>query len=293
MLTYNIIPYNKASASVKELKNNFERCTILSPNSPRLVKLLNGERTTNKHVFIKWGKTDFDIRLSELSNNPNILLLNNRDLSNYTNKLKFFETFKNTATANAYLPEVYYTKETAHRYWDTVGRRTTEDNKIILVERQSLNGTGGDGIRFLTKNTAPSTNGRLWTVYIPKKHEYRVHISKTGIIAVQKKFLPMGSAREDAHAKQLQFSLRNYANGWRYQIVEQDQVPGNVLSAAGRIINSGRHTADFCALDIIHKESNGNSFVLEANTAPGVSSPLTEKYTQYFKAQTLTHFGEQ
>lgn len=286
--TFNFIPYNKASASVKVLRQAINGVT-LSSQSPRLERLFNGDRATNNHVFIKWGKTAHDTQLNSLDNRDGVLLLNNKDLSNYTNKRKFFEMLSGTGVV-PYLPQVFNTRNDALLFWNSRAREAAE-NEIILVERQSLTDSGGNGIKFLTRRVGPTDRGMLWTSYIKKKHEYRVHASKTGIIAIQKKFLPLGVASSDEHTRQTQFSLRNYNNGWRYQLSSLEDTPQCVLEAVNRFINSGKNIADFCALDIIYNEASRTAFILEANTAPGVSSPLTDKYVEYFREKANEYFG--
>lgn len=289
MVHINLIPYNKYSASAAEIRAALPRgSSILTERSPRLTKVLAGEQPTHDHVFVKWGSSTIDDRLSSMQNTGKTLFLNCSDNTPYTNKKEFFRRFRNGNLA-MYMPKVIYSADEAYGYLQANISAVDDVNRIYLVERTRLNDTNGNGIRFITRN---SEIGRasLWTSYIRKNKEYRVHIGKGRVIAIQEKYLPLGIASNDQHTRQFQFALRNFNNGWRYNLLDYSSptIPGSLKQAVTLFLEHEQHTLDFCALDIVTTSRN-SSYILEANTAPGLSGPMVGNYIQYFQDRAREH----
>ena len=78
--------------------------------------------------------------------------------------------------------------------------------EIVAVAMTLLRGCGGRGIQLID-NVDDLPYFALYTRYVKKSDEYRVHIFMGTIIFLQKKMLRNGSEGNN-------FQIRNYANGW-------------------------------------------------------------------------------
>lgn len=291
-MQFSIIPYNVRSASAKLLKRTLQRkghsAIFLGQTSPRVDRLLSEDRTLTGHNFILWGGTTLNGWVP-----PAVMTENNRffgtgTASHLTNKREFFNTFRSSDIVSPYLPRVFYNLDDANSFLHGANQAGTR--YPVLVERQVLNGTNGDGILFL-KNTDTATRlANLWTQYIRKTHEYRVHVVGNDIIHTQIKKIPTASlAGVTEEAKQDIFTLRNFDNGWRYST--DTDLPGPVFTAASSFISAinrkrttGVHIPDVYALDIVYNSRHACAYILEANRAPGLSEVTVEKYADAFIA---------
>lgn len=113
---------------------------------------------------------------------------------------------------------------------------------------------------------------------IDKVSEWRVHSGDflgRRLLIVQKKFLPEFNNMEDE-------VVWNFKNGWRFSTTFSIRlIPDGLVGEAEAAVKSlGLH---FGAVDIVESRS-GEVFVLEVNTAPGLTCPATqEPYFKFFK----------
>ena len=150
--------------------------------------------------------------------------------------------------------------------WFTRKEDVVRGPNEIIVERHSLTGSGGEGIRIVRPgeevNTAP-----LYTQYIRKAQEYRVHVVFGKAVAVQQK-----RRREGVDMTKDQQLIRNHENGWVFCIEDIDPDEKERLSMlALRAMTA--HRLDSGAVDIVKQTRTGDLYVLEVNTCPGLSSP--------------------
>jgi hypothetical protein len=120
-------------------------------------------------------------------------------------------------------------------------------------------------------------NAPLYTQYVKKKHEYRVHALRkpgknTQTIITQRKAKKNGV--EDAN-----FMVRNLANGFVYLI--DNNPPDCVVDEAKKALESTGLA--FGAVDVIFNEHQNRAYVLEVNTAPGLEERTAEAYAKAFK----------
>jgi hypothetical protein len=100
--------------------------------------------------------------------------------------------------------------------------------------------------------------------YLIKKREYRVHSFRGEVIRVQHKRRKRGIEQDGA--------IRSLANGWVFCKVHQDDwctLPEGLLDLGNRAVSA--LGLDFGAADII-QDKHGKLYVLEVNTAPGLTS---------------------
>lgn len=202
-------------------------------------------------VVINWGDSQLpkNLQASEVLNSPRVL-------GAMTNKLKFFELMVDT---DVRIPE-FTTDRIVATQWVADGG--------IAVERHKLAGHSADGLRIV-ENSLDIRAAPLYTKYVPKKDEFRVHFFKGEIIDTQQK-----KKRLDFEGE-ANFKVRNHANGFIYARNEIE-VPEDVLVQARRTIAACG--LDFGAIDIIYNQKNREAYVLEVNTAPGLAGETVEVY---------------
>ena len=146
------------------------------------------------------------------------------------------------------------------------------DEAFPIVCRTILNGHSGRGI-VIANQRDELVNAPLYVRYMKKRDEYRIHVGRMGIIAIQRKAIPNGTNPTDTR-------IRNHHNGYVFvrnnveppeQVVEQARL---AIAALG---------LDFGAVDIIWNNHHQLATVLEVNTAPGLEGQTINDYTNYFR----------
>lgn len=161
---------------------------------------------------------------------------------------------------------------------------TTDKTKAIewlsqghtVCARQKLNASGGEGL-VLFDAMDKFVEAPLWTLYIKKKEEYRIHVMDGEVISIQRKALKKDFDGGDAP---IDHRIRNLANGF---IFARDGVepPQEVLEQSKLCIS--KLGLDFGAVDIIWNDRKQHSFILEVNTAPGLEGTTIDDYAKGFK----------
>lgn len=217
-------------------------------------------RPNRRDVVINWGSTD------DLSRFPRGLNL--RGIQQASNKLSFFRTVSEAAPG--ILPA----------FWENPA--DIPDEAFPVVCRTSLAGHSGEGI-VIAETRDGLVAARLYTKYIPKQHEYRIHVGKFAdpdrgprIISVQRK------ARRHDHDNP-DWRVRNLQNGFVYARADVNP-PDCVIDVACRALCCTE--LDFGAVDVIFNERQNRAYVLEINTAPGISGTTVDDYVDYFNETT-------
>lgn len=147
----------------------------------------------------------------------------------------------------------------------------------FIVGRELLAGQGGEGIVLFTNVHKLLANDevKLYTEYVPKKEEFRVHVFQGRIVDVQRK-----ARRLDLPDDQVDYKIRNLANGFIFARADINP-PEDVLMQGLKIMdNLG---LDFGAVDVIWNERREKAYVLEVNTAPGLQGSTLDIYVNEFK----------
>lgn len=141
------------------------------------------------------------------------------------------------------------------------------DSKQI-VARALTNASEGRGVSIHQRDDE-LPRVPLYTAYIPKKKEFRVHVYNGEVIDVAEKRKRRGE-NPDRNTQ-----IRNTANGYvfcRTDVVEPDDLRSTALAAVTAL---GRTQG---AVDIIYNEKQNKSFVLEVNSRPGMEGTTCQKY---------------
>jgi hypothetical protein len=138
-----------------------------------------------------------------------------------------------------------------------------------VVVRRILNGHEGRGIEI---HSMPEDipHAPLYTKYVPKSAEYRVHMVAGNVIDVQQKVL-----RRSVDPDTANWGVRNSANGFVFQR-QNINVPEDVkLQSTLALRASG---LDFAAADVVWHHRRAKAYVLELNTAPGIEGSTITSY---------------
>ncbi len=252
-----VVPYKMGSQSAKALATALDTKRL---NKERAERFVGGLHKT----LINWGNSTIQLPQmlkSRILNKPEAVRI-------ATNKLTFFTTVKDTGLTPKFFTSMGDVKDAF-----------ANGTKVIMA-RTVLTGHSGDGIVVMSSDD-PSTwvEAPLYTEYVPKKDEYRVHVHRINnerkpvVFFSQRKAMVKG--RENAD-----FKIRNLQNGFIYanKDVEPPQV---VLDAALSLFE--HIDLDFGAVDIIYNEKKNTAYVLEVNTAPGLAGTTMEKYAGIFR----------
>ena len=180
-----------------------------------------------------------------------------------TDKLRTFQKFQEAEFKD--VPEWTTDRQQAATWLEAGG---------VAMCRTILNGHSGRGI-VVAERADQLVPAPLYTLYVKKKKEFRVHVGFGVVVDVQEK----RQRREDNTNAEREFRVRNLQTGWVY-CREQINEPRLLReTACGAIDALG---LDFGAVDLIYNEKQDRVYVLEVNTACGLEGTTLENYAQLF-----------
>lgn len=245
-----IYPYASGSKSVKALKKTIN-CKIIKREHSKF-------KGSQEKVVVNWG-------CSSLPDNVlNSIIVNNPlNVKNASDKRKFFELVGDLSVPSTTDIEVA-------KGWIKDGYK--------VVIRNVVNGHSGEGIEIVDKEEALHA-APLYTKYVNKKEEYRIHVFKGKVFFVQRK-----ARDKSVPDEKVNWKVRNVKGGFIFANKDVD-VPKVAKESA--IIIAQKLGLDFCAIDMIYNEKGNKWYALEANTAPGLQGRTLEKYCEQFKKINL------
>lgn len=209
-----------------------------------------------RKVVVNWGSSSIP---EQVSQNGTRIINRPEAVSNSANKLNFFRTVSDDLTVPS---------TTEH----AVALSWLEEGSTVIA-RTVLNGHSGNGIQIMVPND-PSTfiQAPLYTKYVKKRDEYRIHVCNGRVISVQRKAL----SEELLNGREPNWLIRNHSNGFVFAR-EGVEAPQDVLDKS---IEAVRQLGlDFGAVDIIYNTRHARGYVLEVNTAPGLVGTTLTDYT--------------
>lgn len=243
-----LYPYKTGSEGAKQL--------ALALNIKRIKHNNSNFKGSPMKQVINWGAGTLpdEVLKCDVINHPD-------DVKEVSNKLTFFQKYEGVCN----LPEYTTEKEVAAEWLD---------NGSMCVCRKVLTGSGGEGIVMaLTRDEL--VDAPLYTKYVKKKDEYRIHFFNGEVFDVQRK----ARALEVVDDK-VNWQVRNHENGFVF--VRQDVVtPPSVSEEAKKFIEATG--LDFGAIDIIYNAKEDKGYILEVNTAPGLTGTTLENYVKEFQ----------
>lgn len=252
-----IYPYKMGSESASELATSL--------NAGRVYPDGNYSPKTG-HVIINWGSS-VSPAWADVARRRGVIFLNTPSaVARATNKLKTFEYLRQNGVT---VPE-FTTDMALANHW--------LDDGFTVIERHSLSGNSGVGIRVVndTDDNVESTltSAPLYTKYIPKKKEFRVNVFRGEVIDYAQKKKRGTENRGPEFNKYICSSEM----GWVFCKNDIDHIDAVKVAAVAAVRALG---LDFAAVDIMFHRNT--AYVLEVNTAPGMSPSTLEKYVLKFR----------
>lgn len=202
--------------------------------------------------LINWGCSGIVNNLVNLLNQP-------RQVSLASNKLRSFEAFDEN--------EVGSVPWSAQR----LDAQAWLDDGRTVVARTVLTGHSGNGI-IIVEPGDELPDAPLYTRYISKTHEYRIHVVRDQVIDVQRKI-------RDPEREPTTWKVRSHENGFMF-VRNNVQIDDAIRELAVNAVQA--LGLDFGAVDII-SDKHGASYILEINTAPGLEGQTITSYAEAFR----------
>lgn len=189
-------------------------------------------------------------------------------VASVANKLSFFQAMDVAEQQLSPAPRVvpWTNDQLEARRWTAEGH--------TVVARTVLSGHSGQGIVICGPGDVDFPDARLYTRYVKKSAEFRVHVFDGEVIDVQRKI------RDPNRGEPLDWKVRSHANGFIY-VRNEIVVPEDVREQARRAM--GRSGLVFGAVDVIFNDREQAAYVLEINTAPGLTGQTVETYANAFR----------
>ena len=241
-----IYPYKMASQSAKALANALG--TKRLKHDGKMIAL----------PFINWGASKIKRQV-----HPGVGIYNHpKAVAIASDKLMTFMCLDQIVNIPDYTTDMVEAQE-----WLNAG--------TTIVERHTLTGHSGEGIRLVNFDDELSPDAKLYVRYIKKQDEYRLHVFTGGVFFIQRKARAL-----DVPDDEVNWQVRNHANGFIYanQNVELPDVAKQMATEAIRTLG-----LDFGAVDLIYNARQNKFYVLEVNTAPGLHGSTLEAYTKKFQ----------
>lgn len=157
--------------------------------------------------------------------------------------------------------------------WTTDFQKAKEwfDKGKYVVARKILNGNSGKGIVLCHKDSQQLIQAPLYTLYKPKRNEYRAHVVCGKVVEIVQKKRRAGYEADD--------KIRNHGRGWVF-CRDGIYIPDGINTVAISAVKSCG--LQFGAVDIIWNEKENQCYVLEVNTAPGIENTTVIQYAKAF-----------
>lgn len=216
------------------------------------------EYPTQKDVLLNWGSHSIETSYTHVKK-----IINKPDkVHEASEKVSFFTIMGKDVR----VPEWTTDYKTALKW--------VKDGSVV-VGRKYTNASGGKGITFID-DLDSFVQVPLYTKYIPKKHEFRVHIGFGKVFDIQKKLLRKHDEEgQEIDPTTIDHRLRSHSNGFIF--ARNDiETPKDVLDQA--LASYNKLGLDFGAFDVIYQDSSKRAYVLEVNTAPGLEGTTADNY---------------
>ena len=246
------MPYSTHSESAADLS---EKMGVLR------IKRENSKLEYSSHrIIINWGCKAFPydwLNYSEVLNTPNAC-------RQWGNKINFFRNAEHEGIVTP-------------RYW----RTPYEIPEGVKTFGRTANGHLGRNV--LRPDDQGWANSDLFVEQIDKSSEYRAYFFNGNVLAIYKVVLPNGVEAKDP-------DIRSYENGYIFQR-NNVKIPAAVEMQAQQFaskMSQCPYGLDFGGIDLMYRAEDQKSFILEANTAPGITGYTTRKFAEAFQ-QYLDH----
>lgn len=252
-----IYPYNMGSESAKQLAEMLEVSRVYSDGrySPK-----------SAHFIINWGSSTVPNWYAEAMRRGTKVLNKPESVAMASNKLKTFQALER---AGIMVPKFTTSRSVAQEWLDA---------DFTVVERHELQGNSGSGIRLVSAMDesleSELTSAPLYTKYIPKKKEFRVHVFRGQVFDYAQK----RKRRTEERPANFNKYICSTEMGWLFCKTDIEHIQA-VKDIAVRAVSA--LGLDFAAVDIIYHKDR--AYVLEVNTAPGMAPSTLRSYVDAVK----------
>jgi hypothetical protein len=225
-----------------------------------------------KSFIVNWGNSAFGYASDGVVNRPFAV-------GKMTNKVTFFET----------------TKGSKDVLDNTSDRSVAIGWNSTVFARTKVSASGGKGIVVFDPETDDADQmppAPLYTRYVPKTHEYRLHLARSlkgtefQVLLAQRKVFVKTPERPSP----LDWKVRSHDNGFIFQSQPVlEKIPRPVLDASHRVMSTYFGDLHFAALDVMYHDKRKQAWVIEGNTAPGLENASIGIYADYFHALEKEH----
>jgi hypothetical protein len=256
-----VYPYKLGSESARDLANALGVKQIIPGGK---------FRPGPHHTILNWGSSDMPFRHADTINDPAAV----RSASNKLSALIRMD--------EAGVSVVPFTTNP-----DRANEWLREGKKVIV--RHKLSANSGNGIEVVRPNEgswrrALVPRAPLYTKYVKKNREFRVHVFDGHVFDFQEKKKRNGTQFEDDdHAL-----IRSHLHGWifcRTGVVCPQSVKDEAVKAVRAL------GLDFGAVDVVVGERDNEPYVLEVNTAPGLEQTTLENYVEQIEDYVRSNSG--
>jgi len=200
-------------------------------------------------LWVNWGSTsEIPINRAEILNHPEAVYT-------ATSKVRTFQALQGKVA----IPE-WNTNHPEAAGWHTGMARSDGEH-------------GGAGITIVN-NGEPWPVADFYVQYIPPIYECRVHVMNGTIIDYTEK-----GRKDGDKAVGAALMIRSHSNGWIF-LRQGRECSGDVADAAKAAVAA--LGLNFGAVDIVKSRLDGQPYVLEVNTAPGLEGTTLERYVEAF-----------
>lgn len=253
MKYFAIWPYKMGSKSATALSRALQ--------TPQIRHTGSKFKGANYKTVINWGASEVskEARKCRVLNPPELV-------SQAGNKLAFFRFIANKDPSVRLVP--WTADKTVAYKWLT--------QKLTVVCRQSLTGHSGRGIIIVEPGpgAVELASASLYTQYVPKESEWRIHVMNGKTIFRQRKI------KDPDVAEPKTWKVRSHDNGFIYQHLDLT-VPKDVEEQALKVMRASG--LFFGAVDVIYHGKSQKAYVLEVNNAPGLEGATVEAYANAFR----------
>lgn len=244
-MAFKVFPYKQGSKSAKALANELDG---------KVLKIEGSKYRPKRGDFVvNWGSG----RVPGFG--PATVLNGAGAVIRASDKLKTFDALH---AANVSIPLFTADREVAQGW----------ANEGVVVCRTVLRGHSGEGIVIAT-DAEEVVRAPLYTKYVKKKDEYRVHVLRNQAFFIQRKARKLDVENPN-------WQVRNLAGGFVFAEVAQNEVPRDVIQQA--VASIAALGLDFGGVDVMWNDREQKAYVLEVNTACGLEERTAGRYAETF-----------
>lgn len=230
------------------------------------IEMITTDDATKQHNIIGWGSSKYL---------PTAILANTLNMpANVLRAVDKKLTYEHLHRWGVRVPDFTETLSTALQ-WLSKGH--------TVVCRLVTDGKAGEGVQVIGPDDIKNKgldfpHAPLYTKYVNKTYEYRVHVAFGEVIHVRKKVKPAGGVKGDPR-------VASHLSGWLF-IKDGFTPPPDALRQAIKAVAA--LGLDFGAVDILYSQPEDKAFVCEVNTAPGLEVSEVQAYADVFNKHFST-----